>query len=142
MNPDALIEATQTAMDALLDATGHTEGKEAYKYMIPAGVANAWALSIGGGPDDVGAFPCSPVESIRFTGKLEGRFWKLEDAQRVGLAWVSATPITGEGKIIKLRITAPPSITVDGFQATNSDGVFVCYFVTLPMECVIDVSDG
>lgn len=139
MNQDAWTEATQTAMDRLLDATGHTEGKEAYKYMIPSGVANAWALSIGGGPDERDMF-CSGIESLRLNGNLSGRFWKLEDAQRCGMLWLSALPVRNDGKLSMLRCTAPPDIKVDGFQAANTDGVFVCYFVTMPLECIIDMS--
>lgn len=141
MNQDAWTQAMDEAMNALLDKTGHTEGQEAFRYEIPPGAWDVWKLSIGGGPDERDMF-CSGIESLRMNGMLEGRFADVAEAQHVAIQWVSALPIRNQGNLSFLRMTAPPSIELRGFPTSAPDTQMALYVVTMPLECIVDVSDG
>lgn len=139
MNQDAWIEATNQAMNKLLDVTGSEEGRDAFRFSVPVGSYNTWALAISGGQDDREAF-CSGVSEMRFTGQLQGRFDDPENAQRMGILWASALPVRNDGRLTMLRMTAPPSIAVEFVAIAGMEGQAALYVVTLPLDCVIDVS--
>lgn len=139
MNQDAWIEATDQAMNKLLATTQSEEGRDAFRFSVPVGSYNTWALSISGGNDDREAF-CSGVSSMRFVGQIEGRFDDLANAQRMGMLWASALPIRSDGRLTMLRMTAPPSVKVEFVTISGVEGQVALYLVALPLDCVIDVS--
>jgi len=139
MNQDAWIEATDQAMNKLIDATQSEEGRDAFRFSVPVGSYNTWALTISGGNDDQEAF-CSGVSEMRFTGQIQGRFDDLEQAQRMGILWASALPVRNDGRLVMLRMTAPPSIAVEFVTIAGTEGQAALYAVTLPLDCIVDVS--
>lgn len=140
MNTDALKQATDTAFTALLDATQSEVGREAYLYGLPHAV-NVWGLTIAGGPDEQ-AFACANIGSLRMLGVIEGRWDTLEKAQVAAMQLVSATPVIASGKVIMFRITAPPSLKLEGFTPFRATEAVPVYTVSLPVELVLDCSDG
>lgn len=140
MNTDSLKQATDTAFTAFLDATQATEGKQAYLYGLPHAIG-CWSLTLSGGPDD-GAFSCVDIGSMRMNASLDGRFRTLEEAQVTAMQLCGATPVRAEGKVTMLRITAPPTIKLEGFTPFQSDGPVGVYTIQIPLEMVLDCSEG
>ncbi len=139
MNQDAWKEATEQAMNKLLDSTGSTEGQDAFRFALPTGIINAWALNISGGDDDQSAF-CSGVAEMRFTGQIVGRFADPEEAQVMAIKLCSPLPVRDDGRLTMLRQTAPPSIALEYVTLEGMEGQHAAWAITIPINCVIDVS--
>ena len=121
------------------DATGSTEGQDAFRFALPTGVINAWAMNISGGNDDRGAF-CSGVSEMRFTGQIQGRYGDPEEAQRVAIQLCGALPIRSDGRLVMLRQTAPPSIALEFMTVEGVDGQQAVFSISIPLDCVVTVS--
>lgn len=137
---ECITEAARIIMESLCLATGGKQGDDAYQLDIPAGRFDAWKLTLSGGAQEFIA-GCA-VTSLILDAPVEGRFFKLEEAQRFAAQVCSVVPLTS-GVVEGFFVTAPPTFEVRYEQPANHPERTVrVYYVTVPCRAAITMASG
>lgn len=131
---ESMIEAAQTVMDALVEATGCTEGKNAFQYFLPP-IHSAWMLSISGGGSSSELAQCT-VSHMRMAANMEGRFISPTDAQRFIMQVMAILPVDDRGNVQRLHIIDTPTVEPEITVLANQENPGLFYKVRIGMEVV------
>jgi len=135
-NTAAWTDAAWAVYTALLTATSHTDGKNAFMDINP-GVADAFFFAVGGG-DDVRSLMADTVPvDLHMDAVIHGQFTTQAKARAFGMAVLKVLPMVNKTPNMKLfRPKRLPDVTMDLVDMPNRKDKLMLWICSFECEIV------
>jgi hypothetical protein len=134
VNPDCYLEAAQSVLERLCEATGRKAGVNAFLFYLPP-VHSAFAVSLSGGGQAAELAQC-PVTHLRMAAEVVGRFTTPQEAMRFVVQVLAVLPADNVGRLQRLHLVEAPTVEVEFTQLANQSEPGMFYLGGLKLEVV------
>jgi hypothetical protein len=130
---NAWTAAERTAFDALLAATGATEGRQAFLGHLPKAL-NVWMFTTGGGNTNTDAL-WIPGGSAWMEARIEGQFTDRATAQALAMAIIIKGQLLAQGDLT-FRVSSCPVIDEEDRILRNQENPTALWIIRLPFNFI------